>query len=108
MPAKRGKSASKQVQAKRSAPKRSVSKPVRHVKSQTAAHHAIKANMKVVFINLVVFLVLFLISLTLWSILQGIFQNLFFVFTVGFGVISVAFLITLVVFFFLKLLQKKK
>jgi uncharacterized membrane protein len=105
MPAKRGKGNSKPVQAKRSAPKRSVSRPS---KSHHDARHAIKTNMKIVSINLIVFLVLFIISLTLWSVLQGIFQNLFFVFAMGFGVISVAFLITLVVFFFLHVLQKKK
>lgn len=105
MPAKRGKSISKNVKVSESASKRSVS---RAPKPKNAAHHAIKANMKIVAINLIVFLVLFIVSLTLQSVLQGVFQDLFLLLSMGFGVISVAFFITLVVFFFLKVLKKKK
>lgn len=65
------------------------------------------SSIKIVFTNLIVFAVLFLISLVLYQFLQGIYQNLFFVFMLGFGVISAAFLITLVVFLFLKLFKKK-
>ncbi|MDD5700068.1 MAG: hypothetical protein PHH00_02660 [Candidatus Nanoarchaeia archaeon] len=68
-----------------------------------------KANIRIVLNNLIVFFILFLISLILYEVLQSeVLNNLFFIFMLGFGFISVAFLITLVVFLFLKLLQKRR
>jgi len=66
-------------------------------------------NVRIVMNNLIIFFILFLISLILFSVLQSeVLKNLFFIFLLGFGFISVAFLITLVVFFFLKLFQKRR
>ena len=96
MPRKRGRRTSGRSSGRTSRARRSV-RPARRRPA---------SNIKIVFTNLIVFAILFLISLTLWSVLQGIYQNLFFVFMIGFGVISVAFLITLVVFLFLKLFRK--
>ncbi len=67
-----------------------------------------QASIKIVFTNLIVFVILFLVSLVLYSFLSGVYQSLFFVFMLGFGVISAAFLITLVTFLFLKLFNKKR
>ncbi len=68
-----------------------------------------KTNIRIVLNNLIVFFILFLISLILYGVLQSeVLSNLFFIFMLGFGFISVAFLITLVVFLFLKLFQKRR
>ncbi len=70
---------------------------------------ATSTNLRVILNNLIIFSILFLISLILFSVLQSpILVNLFFIFMLGFGFISVAFLITLVVFLFLRIFQKKK
>jgi K+-sensing histidine kinase KdpD len=96
MPRKRGRRITSRRTKTRSRARRNVSR-------------SIQSNIRIVLTNLIVFAVLFLISLILWSLLQSniTLQNLFFVFAMGFGVISVAFLITLVVFLFMKLFQKK-
>jgi hypothetical protein len=66
-------------------------------------------NIRVILNNLIIFFILFLISLVLFSVLQSdVLVNLFFIFTLGFGFISVAFLITLLVFFFLKLFHMRR
>ena len=69
---------------------------------------SISTSIRVVLNNLIIFFILFLISLILFSVLKSeVLSNLFFIFMLGFGFISIAFLITIVVFFFLKLFQKK-
>lgn len=68
----------------------------------------IKRNLRVVLNNLVLFILLFLVSLILYQVLgDGIFKNLFSVFTILFGFVSVAFLISLLVFLFLRVLRKR-
>jgi len=77
-------------------------------KNSVAYRSSISTNVRVVMNNLIIFFILFLISLILFSVLQSeVLRNLFFIFLLGFGFISVAFLITLVVFLFLKLLHKR-
>lgn len=96
MPRKRGRKTSSR-KTTHSRTRRNVSRANRH-----------QTSIKIVFTNLIVFVVLFLASLILYNFLSGIYQSLFFVFMLGFGVISAAFLITLVVFLFLKLFNKKR
>lgn len=80
----------------------------RRSRRRTRSSSGIKKNLRIVFANLIVFAILFLISLTLlWVFKSPTLQSLFLIFTIGFGAISVAFLITLVVFLFLKLFSKK-
>ena len=74
-----------------------------------ARSRSIATNIRIVLNNLIIFFILFLISLILWGVVQSeVLNNLFFIFMLGFGFISVAFLLTLVVFLFLKLLQKRR
>ena len=89
--------------------RKTTSRKTTHSRARRNVSHASRhqASIKIVFTNLIVFVVLFLASLVLYQFLQGIYQSLFFVFMLGFGVISAAFLITLVVFLFLKVFNKK-
>jgi hypothetical protein len=69
---------------------------------------SIRNNIRIVLNNLIIFFIFFLISLVLYSVVTSeVFRNLFFIFMLGFGFISVAFLITLLVFLFLKLFRKR-
>jgi len=96
---------------KTSAPKKnSRSRSKRPVRPVAAARSpgSIKKNLRVVLNNLVLFILLFLVSLILYQVLgEGIFKNLFSVFTILFGFVSVAFLISLLVFLFLKVFKKR-
>ncbi|MCL5730048.1 MAG: hypothetical protein M1165_00580 [Candidatus Pacearchaeota archaeon] len=68
-----------------------------------------RKNIRIIFSNLVLFVLMFLISLILYRVLPiGIFQNLFAILMMGFGFISVAFLITLLVFLFIRLFRKER
>jgi len=82
---------------------------VRAQKGPVARGSSISTNIRIVLNNLIIFFILFLISLILYGVIQlEILHDLFFIFMLGFGFISLAFLLTLVVFLFLRLLKKRR
>ncbi|HTZ41658.1 MAG TPA: hypothetical protein VMC07_00410 [Candidatus Omnitrophota bacterium] len=96
MPKKRGRKASH--------------RKVRRARQSVSPSRSVSKNVKIVFTNLLIFFALFLVSLALsiWVFPAGVFNSLFFIFMLGFGFISIAFLITLVIFLFLKLFQRRR
>ena len=70
-----------------------------------------KNNIRLVIDNLIIFFLLFLVFLVLTQMFSHssliILQNLFEIFSMAFAFITIAFLITLLVFLFIRILNKK-
>ena len=88
------KSATKKKPARKSAPKRIADKLLRR-------------KIGIALSNLILFAILFVISLVLYSVSnQEIYTNLFLMLSILFGFLAIAFLITYLIFFFLKSMGK--
>lgn len=66
----------------------------------------IKKN-EIIVKNFILFIILFILSFILYTVSnQDMYTNLFFMLSVVFGFVTIAFLITYLIFFFMKVMRK--
>lgn len=93
--------------SKRTVKPKVVAKRVSAKPRKTKVVRATKKKFKIVLNNLFLFLILFIISFALYALVENeVYSNLFYLTALGTGFLTIAFLIILLIFVFLRMLRK--